>query len=152
MLHAKEFSELRELSISYPHLLEVLLNLRGELNSLLVQISKFHVDVAHRLLEVEILIDLARCDPDIASRGQAPVSRSDVGPADELHQSRHVDKLALWESIEQPCRLAMEIVDVIELVVGLFARGLEIFKEFGEPAPVEDEVPVVAFLVLQLLV
>ena len=49
-----------------PHalqLLEVLLNLRRELNRLLIQISKLDVNIAHRLFEVEVLITSGGATP-----------------------------------------------------------------------------------------
>ena len=112
---------------SCPQPLEVLLDLRRQLRRLFVEVGQLGVDVAQRLLEVEVLVLLWRGDADVAAGGKAPVGGLDLRAVHDLHQPRHGFELGLRETVLEPYRLPVEVDGVLQLFDGVLTPFVEAF-------------------------
>src|SRR5215469_704499 len=95
--------------MSSDKLLEILGDGLSELCRLVIQSCEFHMDVAHRLLEVEVLVYFLGRDTDVTARSEAPIVALDFCAVHEFDQAGHIGELRLRESLREPKGLAMEV-------------------------------------------
>jgi hypothetical protein len=94
------------------------------------------VDVAHCLLEIEILVFLLRGHANITAGGETPVGRYDFLAVHQLDQPRHSLQLGLGKAVLQPHHLSMKISGVLELLHSSLALLIELLHKLGRSATV----------------